>query len=105
MTHEHAPVRSDTLLLDIGGDIGALTIITEPDREELEIEISPVGADPAIRTHNVVHARKVGANTVFAAVFPSVEAGEYTIWRDEATPAATVRIRGGEVTEYRLTRD
>jgi hypothetical protein len=107
-SHEakHAAVttdgRPDTLVLDIGGDIGALSITTEADRDELEIEISPVGADPRIRTHNVVHPRQVGPKTIYAAVFPSVAEGDYTVWHDESTPAGTVTIRGGHVTEYRL---
>ncbi|HEX3784582.1 MAG TPA: hypothetical protein VHX38_33395 [Pseudonocardiaceae bacterium] len=95
--------RSDTLVLDIGGDIGALSITTGADRNELEIEISPVGADPKIRTHNVVHARQVGSAVVYAAVFPSVKAGDYTVWHDESTPAGRVTILGGHVTEYRLS--
>lgn len=94
--------RSDTLVLDIGGDIGALGITTGADRNELEVEISPLGADPNVRTHNVVHPRQVGAKTIYAAVFPSVAAGEYTVWHDESTPAGTVSIRGGHVTEYQL---
>lgn len=103
--HDHRDervVRSDTVLLDIGGDIGALTIVTRADREEREIEISPVGTDPAHRTHNVVHARHVGARTIYAAVFPSVPAGEYTVWRDESTPDGTVVVRGGKVCDYHL---
>jgi hypothetical protein len=94
---------ADTLILDIGGSIGALSIVTGADREELEVEISPIGADPRHhRTHNVVRARRVGANTIYAALFPSVPAGEYVVWHDESTPAGTVTITGGEVAEYRL---
>jgi hypothetical protein len=101
---EQRTTARDTLVLDIGGDIGALTIHTGPDRDETEIEISPVGADPAAhRTHNVVHVRQVGARTFHAAVFPSVPAGEYTVWRDADTAAGAVTIHGGQVTEYRLT--
>jgi hypothetical protein len=102
--HDHRPRQAgaDTLLLDIGGDIGALSIVTDADRDELEVEISPVGADPAPRTHNVVRARRVGANTIYAAVFPSVPAGEYTVWRNDSTPAGTVVVRGGAVSDYRL---
>ena len=103
--HDHGTHRSDTLLLDIGGDIGALTIFTGPDRDELEIEISPVGTNPDHRTHNVVHARQIGEKTVYAAVFPNVPAGDYTIWHDAATPDGTVVIHGGKVTDYKLGND
>ena len=90
----------DTLILDIGGEIGALVIHTGPDLAEQEIEISP-GPD-APRSHNVVHARHSPERTAYTAVFPSVPAGEYTVWRGDGTPHATVTIRGGEVTEHRL---
>lgn len=94
---------ADTLILDIGGSIGALSIVTGSDREELEVEISPVGADPnQHRTHNVVQARRIGANTMYAALFPRVPAGDYVVWHDETTPAGTVTVTGGEVAEYRL---
>lgn len=100
---EPADGGSDTLVLDIGGDIGALSITTEADRNELEIEISPVGVDSTMRTHNVVHPRQVGTKTIYAAVFPSVLAGDYTVWHDESTSAGTVTIKGGHVTEFRLS--
>jgi hypothetical protein len=94
---------ADTLILNIGGSIGALSIVTGSDREELEVEISPVGADPnQHRTHNVVRARRVGAHVIYAAVFPSVPEGDYVVWHDESTPAGTVTVNGGEVAEYRL---
>lgn len=94
--------EADTLVLDIGGTIGALNIVTGADRDELEVEISPVGADAGHRTHNVVQARRVGASVIYAALFPSVPAGEYVVWHDESSPAGTVSVRGGEVSEYRL---
>jgi hypothetical protein len=31
-------------------------------------------------------------------VYPQLTAGDYTIWKDDATPAATVTIEGGQVT-------
>jgi hypothetical protein len=36
--------------------------------------------------------------TAYAAVYPSLAAGPYTIWRDEHRPAAAVTITGGRVT-------
>jgi hypothetical protein len=39
--------------------------------------------------------------TEYAAVYPGLRAGQYTIWRDERHPAATVSITGGQVTSCR----
>ena len=35
--------------------------------------------------------------TTYAAVYPSLPAGRYTIWRSERSPAVTASITGGEV--------
>jgi hypothetical protein len=92
----------DSLVLDIGGDIGALVIRTGPELSQREIEISPGADHAAPRSHNVVHARRGGDTTAYIAVFPSVPAGDYTVWRDKNSPHALVTIRGGQVTEHRM---
>jgi hypothetical protein len=91
---------NDSLVLDIGGDIGALVIHADAELAEAEIEISPAGRTGAKRTHNVVHARRSRLGVHYSAVFPDVPAGEYVIWRDATTPDTTVTVRGGEVTEH-----
>jgi hypothetical protein len=50
------------------------------------------------RTHSRVRPRQAGGETRYAAVYPQLTAGDYTIWKDDATPAATVTIEGGQVT-------
>jgi hypothetical protein len=82
-------------------EAGALNIVTGADRDELEIEISPVGTDGP-RTRGVVAARRVGPKIVYAALFTGVPAGQYIVWHDESTPAGTVVVSGGEVVEYQL---
>jgi hypothetical protein len=94
------PAR-DALLLDIGGDTGALAIYTSAERDRTEIEVSPAGDDHA-RTHNVVRSRQTGSATRHAAVFPALSAGDYAVWSDAVTRAGTVTIHGGHVTEFRL---
>lgn len=91
----------DHLILDIGGDIGALTIYAPPGSTGREIEISPAG-EPAHRTHNVVRPRHTGQEISYAAVFPSLTAGSYLVWADDTSPAGTVTIRGGQVARFRL---
>lgn len=94
----------DSLVLDIGGDVGALIITTGPDLAEEEIEISP-GVDPTERReHNVVHARRDrDAVLAYAAVFPTVSAGDYTVWNHDGTPHAVVTVQGGQVTQLAMT--
>jgi hypothetical protein len=91
---------TDSLVLDIGGDVGALVIHTGADLAETEIELSPVGT--TTRSHNVVHARQSSHGVAHSAVFPQLKAGKYTVWRDTLTPHGTVHITGGQVAEYRL---
>lgn len=88
-----------SLVLDIGGEIGALVIHTESDRAETEIELSE-GHVVTPRSHNVVHARHNRHGVQYSAVFPQLNAGTYTVWHDAATPHGTVTIHGGQVTDY-----
>lgn len=93
------PPRPDSpVVLDIGGDMGALILYVPPGLAGAEIEISRDGSNEP-RTHVAVHERRIGQQHLFAAVYGSLRAGEYTLWREPATPAATVSIAGGEVTE------
>jgi hypothetical protein len=92
-------IRTDALVLDIGGSQGALVIYADAGADGCEIEISPVG-HPAARTHNVVHARATGRGVRHTAVFPAVTAGDYTVWRDADLPHGTVTVSGGSVVEY-----
>jgi hypothetical protein len=95
----------DSLVLDIGGSVGALIITTGPELAEEEIEISP-GVDPtARRTHNVVRARRDrGVVLAYAAVFPTVPAGEYTVWNQDGSPYAVITVHGGQVTQLAMSR-
>ena len=99
-SEEHAGSK-DNLILDIGAGVGALAIYTAADRDGTEIEISPAG-DHRTRSHNVVHPRTTRSAIRYAAVFPALAAGGYTVWRDETTPAGTITVHGGEVTQFHL---
>ena len=98
---EQAPENVDNLILDIGADTGALIIHAAADLDQAEIEISPAGSKQA-RTHNIVRRREAVSGTVYAAVFPALSAGDYVVWRDAASPAGTVSVRGGRVVSFRL---
>ncbi len=92
----------DSLVLDIGGSVGALVIHAGPELAEQEIEISPAADRAAKREHNVVHARRDRYRTAYTAVFPSVAEGDYTVWHRDGSPHAVVTIHGGEVTEHHM---
>ena len=76
------------------------------------VKLAPAGFVPAseisrdgdvTRTHSRVRPRHVPSGTRYAAVYPGLPAGRYTVWRDRehpaATPAAvTVTVTGGEIT-------
>jgi len=95
--HSNEAHTSD-VVLDIGGDIGALILYTGADLNGLEIELSRAlpGAD---RFHNQVHERWFQGRVAFAAVYPEIHAGEYHVWGNAPEPVETVTIRGGQVTE------
>jgi hypothetical protein len=96
------PSGAGTVILDLGADIGALVLDTPAGLLGQEIEISLVGSDPAARrTHSMVRERKISSGTGYAAVYPDLPAGDYTVWRDAVTAAVTVTIVGGRVTRCR----
>jgi hypothetical protein len=92
------PSSSGSVVLDLGAGIGALVLYTPPEMDGHEIEVSPLGGAPVHRTHSQVRLRKTRDQTHYAAVYPQLAAGDYAIWRDDVTPAATVTIAGGQVT-------
>lgn len=92
------PSRDGTVLLDIGGDIGALVIQTGAAMSGAEIEVSPAGSDSA-RTHAAVRERLGNGPTRYAAVYPALHAGTYTVWGANGTPGDSVTIVGGQVAE------
>jgi hypothetical protein len=100
--HEHLPGPSGpgSVVLELGPDVGALVLHTPPGLDGREIEVSPLGGATGGRTHSLVRPRTTGRGTQYAAVYPQLAAGTYSVW-DEAAPVATITIRGGEVTTAR----
>ncbi|HKD69491.1 MAG TPA: hypothetical protein VKB84_21815 [Candidatus Binataceae bacterium] len=89
-------VHSETVVLNIGQDIGALIIYTDAELHGREIEVSPRG-NAGTRTHVEVLERRINDRPVFAAVFPQLRAGEYDIWGKASNLSYPVTIVGGEV--------
>lgn len=115
-------------VLDIGGDIGALILYTDPEYDEREIEVSPIDEhdhehepahdhhhahehghgdehrrdhdqDRGQRTHTAIHERRSGRSVTYAGIYPELKAGTYRIWADDPSLPDRVMIVGGEVAE------
>jgi len=88
----------EQVVLDIGGDLGALIIYTEPELAGVEIEISATGRDRE-RSHKEVLEREINGRPAYTAVFDKVPSGSYTLWVDDAARARGVAVGGGAVSE------
>lgn len=76
-------------MLDIGADVGALVIYLPASEHGREIEISLAGA--STRTHSAVRERRLDDGSTYCVVYPSLTAGEYTIWSFDGTPRPVPR--------------
>lgn len=102
--HDHAAgaTGAGRVVLELGGDTGALVLHAPARLHGTEIEISPETAGPrGRRTHSLVRERVTAAGTGYAAVYPEVPAGRYTIWGDDNVPVGTAVISGGQVASFR----
>jgi hypothetical protein len=96
------PSGAGSVVLDLGPGIGVLVLDTPAELAGREIEVSPASGGPgAHRTHSLVRERRTGAGTSYAAVYPGLAAGDYTLWGDATTPAGTFTIDSGQVTWHR----
>jgi hypothetical protein len=98
------PSGPGTVVLDIGGDIGAAMVAAPASLVGAEIEIRPAGR-PWEGTHTAIRQRNLGDATTFAGVFPSLPAGDYElrIKGDPCIPAGLgptvdLVVTGGAVT-------
>jgi hypothetical protein len=96
----YGPTGAGTVVLNLGPGVGALVLSTPPEMNGSEIEISLDGSPQARRTHSQVRERRAGGRTSYAAVYPELASGTYTIWRDHATAAGTVVVAGGAVARF-----
>lgn len=86
------------VVLELGGDVGALVLRTDPSMHGKEIEISPAD-DDHLRSHKEVLERSVGGEPAFTAVFDGLSEGAYTLWAPDRPPVQGVTVSGGEITE------
>ncbi|MFC4148258.1 phospholipase [Micromonospora mangrovi] len=95
--HSYGPTGSGTVVLNVGGNSGALIIYTGRDLHGREIEIS---REEEPRTHSAVRERHVRDGVFHSAVYPELEAGLYTVWWDDRTPAGAISVTGGAIAEF-----
>jgi hypothetical protein len=114
-TTENPYAGQGAVLLDIGGDIGALVVTMPGTMVDSEVEIRPVGGSPRHAhggpmhehhhghghlAHVAVVARPVADGTVPSLVFGELETGRYDLF-EKGHPeqvALTVDVVGGRVT-------
>jgi hypothetical protein len=89
------------VVLDIGGDVGAVVVLLGDHEVDDEIDIQPVG-DAAGRFHTGVHDRALDGAVVRTAIFPEVRGGTYELLDRDHAPFAVVDAAGGEVRTYDL---
>ena len=92
-----------SVVVDIGGDVGAAIVSTPASLVGSEIEIRR--CDTAWDgTHVAVRERKVSGGVQHAAFFPGLELGTYEVRvrGDAASPVTTLSVEGGRVSAARL---
>jgi hypothetical protein len=95
----HASRRHpEHVILDIGGDVGALIVHTDAAMVGVEVEISATGRDRE-RRHKDVLEREIHGRPAYTAVFDKLSEGSYTLWVDDAARARGVVVTGGAVAE------
>jgi hypothetical protein len=88
---------SRAVLIDVGEQTGALILTAPPEREGLEVEIQCV-SEPGSRRHVWVLPRSGRESTVYAAVFPSLAAGDYAVIEPDGSITAVVPVPANQVT-------
>ena len=86
------------VVLDIGGELGALIVHTDAAMLGTEVEISPTGEDE-LRSHKDVLQREINGRAAYTAVFDKVSAGSYTLWVNDRPRARDVAVVAGAVAE------
>jgi hypothetical protein len=85
------------VVLDIGGECGALILHTDPEMHGVEVEISRSG-EARTGAHKQVLERKIGGRAAYTLLYDGLAEGRYTLW-DGDRPMADVEVTGGEIAE------
>ena len=88
----------EPVVLDIGGDIGALIVYGTAELIDTPVEVSPAGSDDE-KFHQHILERPMPDGTSYAAVFDKITQGAYTLWLHGEPLARDFTITGGEVAQ------
>ena len=90
-----APSRA--VVINVGEHTGALVLESVEERSGIEVEIHPV-SHPGGRTHVWVLPREGRDGVIYAAVFPSLECGDYAILDLDGSIREVVSVPPNQVT-------
>lgn len=90
----------ETLVLDIGGDVGALLLFAEEKCLGWEIDLTPVGVPRSHHMHTMIRRRRAAEREYIVGVYPELTEGTYTVWGVDDQPLGEVIIIGGQVSEF-----
>ena len=90
----------ESLVLDIGGDVGALVLYADEECLGAEIDLTPAGMARTHHTHTMIRRRRAVARQFVAGVYPQLRAGTYTVWGLDGEPLGEVDVAGGQVAEF-----
>ena len=88
----------EQVILDIGGNLGALIIHTDAGMVGVEVEISATGRDDE-RSPKDVLEREIQGRPAYTAVFDKVPAGSYTLWVNDIAREHDVVVSAAAVAE------
>ena len=98
---ENPHAGQGSVLLDIGGEVGALVVLAPDSMLGREVEIAPAGESfrEVHRPHVAVVRRPVAGGAVASLVFPELATGRYALAeKGTGDVRLVVDVRGGEVT-------
>jgi hypothetical protein len=104
-THHHltGPSEEGSVVVDIGGEVGAAIVSTPASLVGSELEIRRRDTDWD-GMHVAVRERRVSGGVSHAAFFSGLAHGSYEVRLkgDGASPVATLTVEGGRVSAARL---
>jgi hypothetical protein len=104
--HHHVVPMGGPVILDIGGDVGALILYVDDDQLGTEIHVrADHDPDPLRTTHTGVWERTMGGQPVVVAVFLELVEDGYRLLDADGQVTQSLTIRGGQITEIDLRAD
>jgi hypothetical protein len=97
---DEASDSPESLILDIGDNVGALILYADESCLGQEIDITRSGHSRSHDVHTMIRRRRAVSQEFVAGVYGELESGTYTVWGLDGEPLADIVISGGRVTEF-----